>query len=314
SRVSGTMLLQYGKLMQQDKRIPCSSFLPLADRLTWNNWMERMAAERLERKASQVLELFRQANNWEETFWRMLSAGFGIRVNAGLFEQVAASLPIRLLYRHQHSVQQLEALLMGQANLLLKKMEDPYPLLLQRDFHFFQKKYQLTGISRQPAFLRMRPAAFPTIRLSQLAVLVHQSTRLFSQILEIKEDKLLQNLLLVTASGYWDNHYRFDEPAIQQPKNIGKQMVNAVFINTIIPVLYAYGSYKKENRFREKAFSWLCNIQPEDNHLIKQWEQWNIPLVSAMDTQALIELTNYYCTNKQCLSCAVGNKIMKSYV
>lgn len=58
----------------------------------------------------------------------------------------------------------------------------------------------------------MRPAAFPTIRLSQLAALIHRSAHLFSVIREIATVKEAKVLLGVTAKDYWRYHYTFDEP------------------------------------------------------------------------------------------------------
>jgi predicted ribosome-associated RNA-binding protein Tma20 len=71
-------------------------------------------------------------------------------------------------------------LLLGQANLLSAKYKDDYALMLQREYRFLKKKYQLPMVNKKPAFLRMRPAAFPTVRLAQLAMLVHTVSHLFS--------------------------------------------------------------------------------------------------------------------------------------
>ena len=54
--------------------------------------------------------------------------------------------------------------------------------MLQKEFSFYQKKYKLKIIDGELSFLRMRPANFPTIRLAQLAMLIHESEHLFSKI------------------------------------------------------------------------------------------------------------------------------------
>ena len=309
------LLERYSQMMQTMVVVPCHSFLPVLDNLGWCAWKERLAAERMERKSGHILQLFQQSGqHWEETCWWLLAANFGVKINTVLFEGVARSIPFALIARHKNQVQQLEALLLGQANLLSGKYEDDYALMLQKEYRYLKKKYSLQPVNKQPAFLRMRPAAFPTVRLAQLAMLLHQSSHLFSQIREIKEFKKIQELFMVTANDYWHYHYRFDEAAVFQPKHLGKQMAENILINTVIPMLFAYGSYSKEEACKEKAIQWLYELPPEQNQITRQWQKSGIPHRSALDSQALIELTNHYCIHKRCLDCAVGNGILKKDV
>ena len=119
---------------------------------------------------------------------------------------------------------------------------------------------------------------------------------------------------MVTAGDYWHYHYRFDELTPFQPKHLGKQMAENILINTLIPVLFAYGLYSKEESYKEKAIQWLYELPSEQNQITRQWQKLGIAHHSALDSQALIELTNHYCANKQCLECAVGNRILKTNV
>jgi len=309
------LLERYGQMMETLVVVPCHSFLPVLDNLGWCAWKERLAAERLERRSSHILTLLKQSgHHWEEVFWWLLAANFGIKVNSALFELVAKTIPVNLLAKHRNQIQQLEALLLGQANLLAGKYEDDYAILLQKEYRFLKKKYQLHAVNKQPAFLRMRPAAFPTVRLAQLASLVYQSSHIFSLIKEIKEFKKAQDMFMVTANDYWHYHYRFDEMAPFQPKHLGKQMAENILINTVIPVLFAYGLYSKEESYKEKAIQWLYELPPEQNQITRQWQRSGISHRAALDSQALIELTNHYCIHKRCLDCAVGNGILKKGV
>jgi len=309
------LLERYAQMMETLVVVPCHSFLPVLDNLGWCAWKERLAAERLERRSTQILSLLKQSgHHWEEVFWWLLAANFGIKVNSALFELIAKTIPVNLLAKHRNQIQQLEALLLGQANLLAGKYEDDYAILLQKEYRFLKKKYQLHPVNKQPAFLRMRPAAFPTIRLAQLAMLVYQSSHIFSLIKEIKECKKVQDMFMVTANDYWHYHYRFDEMAPFQPKHLGKQMAENILINTVIPVLFAYGLYSKEESYKEKAIQWSYELPPEQNQITRQWQRSGISHRSALDSQALIELTNHYCIHKRCLDCAVGNRILKNNV
>ena len=113
-----------------------------------------------------------------------------MKVNAEAFEEIAESLSLNILAKHKNQVNQLEALLLGQAGLLNNKYEDAYAIMLQKEYEFLAKKYDIeTNKQQAPDFLRMRPNNFPTLRLAQLAILVHQSSHLFSKIKTAKHCK-----------------------------------------------------------------------------------------------------------------------------
>lgn len=309
------LLERYSQMMETMTAVPCQSFLPAIDHLNWCAWKERLAAERLERKSANIFMLLqRSGQNWEETCWWLLAANFGIRTNSALFEGVAQSISFTILSRHRNQLHQLEAMLLGQANLLAGKYTDSYAVMLQKEYRFFKKKYNFSTIQKAPAFLRMRPASFPTVRLAQLAMLLHTTTHLFSLIKEENIPEKILRTLQVTANDYWHYHYRFDEATAFQPKQLGRQMAENIFINTIIPLLFAYGLFTKDESYKEKATNWLYALPSEQNHITKQWQQYGISNKSSLDSQALIELTNHYCARRLCLDCAVGNGVFKKSV
>ncbi|CAN5215586.1 DUF2851 family protein [soil metagenome] len=312
TRAPKIMLQYYDQLMQAEDFVPCENHLPVLSEMGWLAWKERLVAERLERKATLVLQLLQQANNnWEEVFWWQLAKNFGMKVNASAFEQMAKTIPVKVLAKHKYQLNHLEALLMGQCLLLNNVYNEDYPQLLQREYKFLSAKYQLKAINRAPDFLRMRPANFPTVRLAQLAALVFKSTHLFSKVLELNEAKALHDLLDVTANDYWHYHYRFDDTTTYKPKNIGTAMINNIIINTVVPVLFAYGMYHKNQDCKDKAIAFLSGLEPETNNITREWKERGVANKNALDSQALIELKNNYCNEKFCLHCAVGNKLLK---
>ena len=250
-------------------------------------------------------------NNWEETFWWMLARNFGIKTNADIFETIARSIPLNVLAKHKNQIHQLEGLLLGQAGLLNADFEEDYPNVLKKEYLFYQKKYQLIQPVVKPYFLRMRPANFPTIRLAQLAILIHNSSHLFSKIKEAKSVGDIKDLLNVTANDYWHYHYRLDEPGDYHPKQLGNQMVDNIIINTVIPILFAYGNIHGNEAIKERALQYLENIKPEKNAITQKWTNYGVKNKSALDSQALIELKNNYCNNLNCLKCAVGNALLR---
>jgi len=311
-RVSKILLQRYEELMNSNSFVPCENSISTVKEITWKSWKDRLLVERLVRKF-QTIESSLNENNfhWEETFWWMLARNFGIKVNADAFEAIARSISIKILAKHKTQIHHLEALLLGQAGLLENKFSEDYPLMLQKEYKFYKSKYNLKPINQPVFFLRMRPGNFPTIRLAQLAMLVHDSAHLFSKIKEADSVKDVKAWLDVTANDYWHYHYKFDEESAYRKKKLGAAMIDNIIINTVCPVLFAYGNYNDETKYKDKALRWLEQTSAEKNNITKGFQQLGIENKTAFDSQGLIELKNEYCNKKRCLECGIGNSILK---
>ena len=115
----------YQKLKHNEHWIPCQHHFYEVNDMTKNMWLDRMMVERLELKTKMIeLELARNNNDWEETFYWFLARNFGVKVNAEPFEWLAKSLPLKILAKHKNNLHQVEALLFGQAGLLNESLKD----------------------------------------------------------------------------------------------------------------------------------------------------------------------------------------------
>jgi|SRR6218665_226715 len=311
-RISNLLLERYDRLLHSGEFIPCGNKITIMEDPAWHGWKDQLVGERLLRKA-EMTEGFLQQNNyhWAEAFWWLLARSFGSRLNADFFESLARSIPLSILTRHKNQLQQLEALLLGQAGILNGHWEEDYVILLQREYQFLQKKYGLVQVHGQPLFLRMRPVNFPTVRLAQLAMLIHQTSHLFARVKDATELKDLYQWLDVTANDYWHYHYRPGELSGFKPKKIGSVMIESIIINTIIPVLYTYGHFHKEEPMKEKVLRWLTALPAESNSIIEGYAALGIGAANAFDSQAMLELKNSYCNQLRCLDCAVGNAVLQ---
>lgn len=312
SRIPLLLLQRYRELMKTASFIPCEKMIYAVKPLTWRSWKDRLVTERLMRKTALVDDCLRENNqHWEETFWRLLARNFGIKVNAAAFEAIARTIPVKLLAKHKQQLQQIEAFLFGQAGLLEEKINDPYYILLQKEYRFLKGKYDLQPVHQPVHFLRMRPGNFPTVRLAQLAALVQQSAHLFSVIREAENVKQVRDLLNVTANDYWHYHYRFGETSVYRQKKTGDSMISNIIINTICPLLFTYGKYHDDQHYKDKAVKWMEETAAEENTITKGFAHIGIENRNAADSQALTELKNEYCTKRRCLECGVGNALLK---
>ncbi len=311
TRVPALLLQRYEDWMNNPSFVPCEKHITAVKELVWQKWKERLVIERLQRKSVFIIDRYEQSNrHWEETFWWIIARNFGIRVNADAFEEMARSIPVKVLTKHKYQANQLEAILFGQAGLLDRRFKGTYPRMLQKEYRYLRQMHRFPKIFVSLKFMRMRPSAFPSIRLAQLASLIGQSTHLFSKVKESVSLGEVKALLHVTANDYWHYYYRFDEPTALCKKNLGDDMVNNILLNTIIPVLFAYGSLNSEQVYIDRVLGWMEEIESEKNRITKGWVTCGVANRHAFDSQSLLELKTQYCDYKRCLECSVGNALL----
>ena len=305
----------YNRLAASKEHIACRNDLHKLDDFTMALWLERLAVERLEQKAEAIMQAYcATENNWEETLYQRLARNFGFSLNALPFESLAKSLPLKILLKHKDNMMQIEALLFGQAGMLTdENITDAYFLELQKEYLYLKKKYDLSPIDRFLwKFLRLRPINFPTLRIAQFADLIYRSEHLFSQITEAENTDTYEKLFDLQASSYWDDHYVFGKETAKRKKPLGKSSIRTVIINTVVPFLFVYGKARCKDDFCTRAVSLLENLSAEKNAILAQWEELGVKNTDAFISQALLQLNNEYCQPQRCLSCAIGNRIVRN--
>ena len=303
----------YLKLLHEKAWVPCANQIETVDHFTKTIWLDRLLIERLQQKTNIIAEaLARNNNDWETTFYQMIARSFGLKINVEPFERLAQTLPLITLSKHKNSLFQLEALLFGQSGLLNDDSKEDYPNQLKKEYKFLSHKHHLSPLPKTIwQFLRLRPPSFPTVRIAQFAALIHQSSHLFSKVLEAENIEAIEKLFEVQISDYWQTHYVFDRESKKRKKSLGKSTVQLIIINTIIPALFLYGQSKSEEKYKDKALKFLEKLPAEKNRVIDNWLSLGFKADSAYQTQSLLQLKKHYCDEKRCLNCSIGNTIMK---
>ncbi len=308
---------KYLSLINTPYIIACQDEIKTVDHIFIRHWLNALVVERLQGKAEYVLRILDETDNdWDETFYRVLTRYFGFRVNTEPFEMLATSIPFRIIRKHSDNRFQIEALLFGTAGMLdeglfREAVADEYYHDLIREYRVLSTKYSLKPIHGKGwKFSRLRPVNFPTVRISQLAAMLSVTGGLFSRILASENIDQVKELINVTASHYWDDHYVFGKKSRSFLKKAGSQAVDIFLINAIIPVMFLYGQSRDRNDICERVIAFLEDINKEDNVIITEWESAGIIAESAFYSQALIQLRNEYCKKRRCLSCRIGSKLI----
>lgn len=322
--LSNALLQNYEYLLAVDKDyIPCSHFLPEISpvHLAWVK--ESLLYERLERKARHILSFLERTNgSWNDTFYILFARNMGFGLNADPFEQLAVFTPLQIIRKHVNDLFQIEALLLGQAGFLQPSSDwaskDEYSQKLSREYDFLRKKYGLTPLcSSIFKLLRIRPISSPQLRIAQLAALCQHVDGLFSFILERHTLSDIKLRFHVCASEYWNTHYFLGQSSPHKSKFIGDSSLHNITINTIAPILFAYGIYMEQEELVERAIAFLKATPAENNLIVRLFKEAGIKPSSAKDSQALLQLKKEYCDLKKCLFCKIGYQFLtkhKKYV
>lgn len=311
--INKELIDKYKDLINSISWIPCEKNLNDVEQITIKPWLSRIMVERLEKKTDIIKEILAQNKmDWETSFFYWFSSCFGFKLNNEAFLMLAKSIPFKTIMWHQNNLFQIEALLFGQAGLLRKNFKDEYPKKLKKEYDFLAEKYKLTPLDPKIwKFMRTRPGNFPTIRISQLANILTKIKILLFEMINSSNYNKLKILLKTESSEYWKSHYNFEKKSdnIKQ-KKLGSLGVDNLIINAIVPFIFLYGKFHDKEKIQNSAISILENIKPEENHIIKKWGNLGIKADNSLESQALIELFNSYCTNKKCLSCSIGASLL----
>ncbi|WP_304247710.1 DUF2851 family protein [Parabacteroides gordonii] len=300
-------------LLYRDISFPCAGYIPQIEPVHVTSWLSALLSERLERKTADIFRLLDQyGNDWNEVFYITLTRNFGFGVNNDIFERLAKSLPLRYIQKQRGSHSQVEALLFGQAGMLEEPGDCHYYRLLQREYQFLRHKFGLTPLDdSQFRSLRTRPVNFPYLKLAQLASVWVQHDTLFSVILEAGNVGQIKQCFRVRPSDYWETHYHFRSASEKKDKPIGENSLCILLINTVVPVMFAYGVRNKRLEYCERAIRILETLPPEKNTIVTAFTRAGINVCHAGDSQALIQLKREYCEKKKCLYCRIGFRYLK---
>ena len=317
------VMQHYDELQRTDEYPPCYKVIPHLSALIIHSWMAALQTERLEQKTEAIRKRAELCNgSWEDAYFVTLARNYGFGINGEVFEQWAYNIPLNAVAHHRDDLFQIEAIFMGQAGLLeldsipeyyqKDALNDGYFAKLRNEYQYLAHKFSMKPIDfKLWRFLRLRPQNFPHIRISQLANLYYQQKAGLSQLMECETLDELKNVLKSQVTPYWETHYTFGSTSPKNEKHLSYGSINLLMINTAIPMLFAYGRHTTKEVLCDKAFDFLEQLKAENNHIIRMWQQVGLPVKTAGDSQALIQLKKEYCDKKECLRCRFGYEYLR---
>lgn len=308
----------YGELLTTDAYPPCYKIIPCLSQLTIHSWMSALQTERLEQKTQAIGERADRCNgSWADVYFQTLARNYGFGVNGDAFETWARHVPLHIASHHRDSLFQIEALFLGQAGLLDPKsvpernreaaLKDAYFNRLRTEYQYLAHKFGIRSMAaEQWKFLRLRPQNFPHIRIAQLARLYCSRRAGLSELLECTTVEQIETLFDTAVTPYWETHYGFGPAGERREKRLSQASRRLLIINTVVPMLFAYGRYKSSEALCDRALALWEQLPAENNHIVRMWRDCGLTVGTAADSQALIQLKRAYCDRKDCLRCRIG--------
>ena len=321
--VPETVRQNYRQLLVADRYPPCYQMIPSLSPLIVHSWLSALQTERLEQKTEAIRQRVAQCNgSWEQAYFTTLARNFGFGINGDAFEQWAQNIPLSAVGHHRDDLFQIEAFFLGQAGLLDLEtiperyhetaLNEGYFARLRNEYLYLQRKFSLQPIDAKLwRFLRLRPQNFPHIRIAQLAQLYYSRRASLSEIVDCTTVKELENALDTCTTAYWQTHFLFGAASPKNKKRLSVASRRLIVINTVVPVLFAYGRHRRDESLCDRAFTLLEELKAEQNRITRMWSECGLNVRSAADTQALIQLKNEYCDRKDCLRCRIGYEYLK---
>ena len=312
--VSPQFNADYASLVGATIEVPCATKIKQVPHLTIVEWVEGLAFERLHGKVERIHQLLDSFNgSWEDVCYVTLARNFGFGINNDAFERLARRTPLRLLGKHSDSVLQIEALLFGQAGMLdaQKPGMDSYYNQLCTEYAFLSNKFQLTPMEKESwKLFRIRPQNFPYRRIAMLAQFIEGGFRMMNRILEAEGEKEMRALFEVELSGYWIKHYTFGKPNERATTTLSRSSIDIILINTVAPLLYAYGELTGNYEMTDKAIKLLEDLRAESNSIVSHFVAYGIDCPDALTSQALVQLKREYCDARKCIYCKIGHHLL----
>ena len=296
-----------------------------------NSLMEELSIERLRYKTlrlkNRLDELSRHSKEkpkWEQMLFEFFCEALGYSKNKEQFLKLTRRIDVNKVKRLNLIHNDIDAIMYGGAGFLKDlRFKDDYISSLKQKWETLRKKLHIDPLDKSEwHFFRLRPPNFPTVRLAYASSLLHSIANedLFKKIVLSfeKEDKPVENLFntlsSLNVSDYWKSHYNFGKPRKSVKEiAIGKDRLNDIITNVILPVLYLYCKRYSKQELEDRILSgYFFTKKPSRNEITRVMEnQLEFRIKTISQEQGMIQLHNFYCVKGKCSNCKIGKEVFK---
>ncbi len=334
--------------------LPCSEFSHLIPDDRLKHFLNKLSLERLSLKSKRMKERIEElifqdrgdlkyelainkSRYWKQIFYEFVFEALGFSKNKEPMLKLTQKLYLRNIYRVIHDSDNklfsIQALLFGHAGFLNEiKSRSGYAYELKKLwFTYCDMTKSVTREKYDWKFFRLRPSNFPTIRLAYGSFIVQRLLfdDLFRQVIKPfkKHDFIVKNCELDIRSffsagedEYWRCHFGFKEGQGKEINMIGKERIDDIITNVVIPFVYLYSQIFKDEMIRSNVIKLFTSHRISSSFRSRSVlrimnEQLLAPKGVIIKTpaieQAVMQLYNFYCTRERCGECPLGTVLLK---
>ena len=268
----------YQNQTQKANKILCGSQFSSVTNIHRINFLEQSLYKRLNRKTSN--HTLKDDSTFVPYFFYFITKSFGTKTNQLPFEELAKRIDFYSLKKLQPADQ--VAAIRSITNL------------------FDQQEINQLDQMNSSSWKRggVRPFNSPTRRVDQfIHFFVHYNFKL--DFCEINPKEII--------SFFKEKVLKIQSEAAL---SFSESFQNNILINGVVPFLFWLGNTLENQDLIDKAIDILHFLPPEKNSIIKKWKEFGVKPKNAAESQAFLEIFNEFCTNKKCLSCAIGQQLL----
>ncbi len=305
----------YKKLLSGSSYCGCGRYLKTIDEISRQEIYTHFEFERLRDKHEDIIKYYRNEarENWNQTLFAYFFKYVGDKRNKEAYMTLAKRVGYNAILRERLNPMRVEALLLGASGLLKDYNDDLYTLSIKREAEYLMRKYEITPLpSSVWKIQKQYPQNHPALRLAQAATLFTRHELFLDKILACRCVEDIEEIFMVEASDYWTTHYVPSKISDREVKRLGSIKCNILGINVVVMIQFAYGSYTMDDNLVDRAQNLIQDLKAESNKYINCWRDYGIRPKTAFEGQALIQISEKYCSEARCKECYIGERAIKN--
>lgn len=235
----------------------------------------------------------------------MLMRALDIGVNRKSYESLAHILPYRYINYVGHNRRSIEALLLGCSGLL-SRLTEIYPdnrdiAELSSIYNYDSHKYGLPQMRCEDWLLTGHYGDnHPIVRLLQAADILSRYEHLLDSFLECRTMRDVERLFRGGTIPRWAHDFLMAE---SRSGMISRDKSYMLGINVVAQMQIFYSEYTLREGLDSRGLDLLEHLPAENNGYIRRWAKYKVVARNALESQALLQLSQTYCHNLKCDKC-----------
>ena len=267
--------------------------------------MAQLCFDRIAQKQEYIVERHHDTKDWNETAYFMLMRALDIGANRKSYEMLARILPYRYINLVGHNRSSIEALLLGCAGLLPRLVE-LYPdnqdiADLAAIYDYDSHKYNLSQMRIEDWQLtNLYGDNHPIVRLLQVADVLSRCEHLLDTLLECRTIRDVEHLFRCDGIPRWAHNFLMAEG---RSGVVSRDKAYMLGINVVAQMQIFYSEYTLREGLDSRGLDLLEQLPAENNGYIRRWARFKVVAKNALESQALLQLSQAYCHRLKCEKC-----------